>query len=90
MNNAKDGVVYFSLGSVVPSHLMPDDVKETFIKVFSKLKQRVLWKIDADTLPGNSSNVKIVKWLPQHEILGEYVIVLDNILFVLLILLNMK
>jgi hypothetical protein len=30
-----------------------------------------LWKWESDTLPGQLSNVKFGKWLPQADILGE-------------------
>lgn len=70
MDNSKNGVVYFSFGSVVPSEEMPDEMKLSFMKAFGKLKQNVLWKIRVDSLPGLPENVKISKWLPQHDILG--------------------
>jgi glucuronosyltransferase len=42
-----------------------------FLEAFSKLKQRVLWKWETESLPGQPSNVKLGKWLPQSDILGE-------------------
>ena len=58
------------MGSVVKSKDMPEDTRKAFVNVFSRLKQRVLWKWDADMhdLP---PNVKIGKWLPQQDLLGE-------------------
>ena len=44
---------------------------KAFLESFSKLKQRVLWKWETDSLPGQPSNVKLGKWLPQSDILGE-------------------
>jgi len=35
-------------------------------------EQHVLWKWESDTLPGQPSNVKFGKWLPQFDILREY------------------
>jgi hypothetical protein len=50
---------------------MPESKRNAFLEVFSKLKQRVLWKWETDTLPGQPKNVKLGKWLPQSDILGE-------------------
>jgi glucuronosyltransferase len=52
---------------------MKNATKEAFLQAFSKLKQRVLWKWEADSLPGQPSNVKFGKWLPQSDILGELI-----------------
>lgn len=71
MDNAKDGVVYFSLGSNLKSADMKPEVRNVILKVFSKLKQKVLWKWEEDNLPGRPENVEIRKWLPQQEILGH-------------------
>jgi hypothetical protein len=71
LDEAPDGVIFFSLGSHVQGYLMPESKRNAFLAAFSKLKQRVLWKWESDTLPGQASNVKFGKWLPQSDILGE-------------------
>jgi glucuronosyltransferase len=71
LDEASDGVIYFSLGSNLKSSEMPEDKKQAFLEAFSKLKQRVLWKWETDSLPGQPSNVKLGKWLPQSDILGN-------------------
>lgn len=71
MDNAKDGVIYFSLGSNVLSKHMPVEIKNTIMEVFSKVKQQVLWKWEEDVLPGQPKNVKISKWLPQTDLLAH-------------------
>jgi len=48
---------------------MPESKRNAFLGAFSKLKQYVLWKWESDTLPGEPSNVKLGKWLPQSDIL---------------------
>lgn len=70
MDEAKEGVIYFSFGTVVSPHTMPQEVLQVFVKVFKKLPQRVLWKIEAEDLPGLSKNVKLAKWVPQPGVLG--------------------
>ncbi|XP_044267725.1 UDP-glycosyltransferase UGT5-like isoform X1 [Tribolium madens] len=69
--NAKEGVIYFSLGSNIKSAEMPVEKREVFLKTFSKLKQKILWKWEDDVLPGQPSNVKLGKWLPQQDILAH-------------------
>ncbi|XP_044754963.1 UDP-glycosyltransferase UGT5-like [Coccinella septempunctata] len=71
MDDAKEGVVFFSMGSNLKSRDMPLHVRESILRVFSKLKTKVLWKWEDETLPGQPSNVKLSKWLPQSEILGH-------------------
>ena len=74
MDGSKDGVIYMSLGSHVPA---VEVYKEfgIFISVFKDLPQRVLLKSDSQ-YPGEvPSNVKISKWLPQQDILGEKIFV---------------
>ncbi|KAG8332804.1 UDP-glucuronosyltransferase 1-1 [Homalodisca vitripennis] len=69
MENATEGVVYFSFGTIIPAHQLPNQVLQIFLNVFKKIPQKILWKIDAETIPGLSDNVKIVKWAPQMGIL---------------------
>lgn len=71
LDEAKDGVIYFSLGSNLNSTDMPSEKRAAFLTVFSKLKQRVLWKWEADSLPNQPPNVMIRKWFPQADILAH-------------------
>ncbi|KAK8730233.1 hypothetical protein OTU49_008164 [Cherax quadricarinatus] len=41
------------------------------VQVFASLKQRVLWKWDKDTMDDLPPNVRLGKWLPQQDILGD-------------------
>lgn len=69
LDSAKDGVIYFSMGSNLKSADIPLEKRNALLKVFGKLKQKVLWKFETEdvALP---KNVKIQKWLPQQDILG--------------------
>jgi UDP-glucoronosyl and UDP-glucosyl transferase len=49
---------------------MPREKIDVFLKVFGRLKQKVLWKFE-DDLAGKPENVKIGAWLPQNDILGN-------------------
>lgn len=69
MDNAKDGVVYFSMGSNLRSKDWPEETKQKLLQMLGGLKQTVLWKFE-EQLPNIPKNVYISNWLPQLSILG--------------------
>ncbi|XP_047110697.1 UDP-glycosyltransferase UGT5-like isoform X1 [Schistocerca piceifrons] len=71
LDGAENGVIYFSLGSNVRSSTMPEHKRRAFIEAFAQLPQRVLWKWEVDSLPGQPENVMIAKWLPQQDVLAH-------------------
>lgn len=70
LDGAEHGAIFMSLGSFMQSSMMPPEKRETILKVFGSLKQRVLWKFEDDQqkLP---PNVMVRKWLPQSDILAH-------------------
>jgi glucuronosyltransferase len=50
---------------------MPKETLDTFIRVFSKLPQRVVWKWEENVPANVSANVMMVDWLPQQDLLGK-------------------
>lgn len=70
LDEAEEGVIYFSLGSYVKSTDMPKDKMQAILDGFSNLNQRVLWKYEDDSLI-LPDNVKIGKWFPQSDILAH-------------------
>lgn len=72
LDEAKEGVIYFSMGSNLQSKNFPVEKRDAILKVLSKLKEKVLWKWEDDVLPGQPPNVKLGKWLPQQDILRKY------------------
>ena len=72
MDSAKDGVIYFSMGSNLKSKDLPDEVKTSLLKMFGSLKQTVLWKFE-EVLPNLPKNVHILEWAPQQAILCKFV-----------------
>ncbi|VEN46985.1 unnamed protein product [Callosobruchus maculatus] len=71
LDNAKEGVVYFSLGSNVKSINIPEKLRKVLIEAFAELPYKVLWKFEADDLPGKPENVLIGKWIPQQDVLAH-------------------
>ncbi|CAH0731745.1 unnamed protein product, partial [Brenthis ino] len=70
MDNAKHGVIYFSMGSNLRSKHFPEELRQDLLKMFGELKQTVLWKFE-DNLPNLPSNVHILHWAPQQSILAH-------------------
>jgi glucuronosyltransferase len=71
LDESENGVIYFSLGSLVKTDTLAADKRDAFLQAFSELPQRVLWKWEADIIPGKPANVKIARWLPQVDILRK-------------------
>lgn len=67
----EDGFIFFSLGSAVTPSDMPEEYRKTLVQVFGSLKQRVLWKWNKDSMDDLPPNVRLGKWLPQQDILGD-------------------
>lgn len=75
INNAKHGVILFSLGTNLKSTQIPKKKKLQILDIFSRLKETIIWKWEDDNLPVNLSNVIVKKWLPQSDILGKIKVV---------------
>ncbi|XP_055852083.1 UDP-glycosyltransferase UGT5-like [Episyrphus balteatus] len=71
LDDAKDGAIYFSMGSGMKSSSMSIEIREAILGTFKSLKQRVLWKFEDTNLPGKSENVMIKDWFPQQEVLAH-------------------
>lgn len=77
MDDSKNGVIYFSMGSNLKSKHFPEELKRKILKMFGGLKQTVLWKFE-EVLPDLPSNVHILQWAPQPSILGELYLLLSS------------
>ncbi|GLH16132.1 UDP-glucuronosyltransferase 2B15, partial [Gryllus bimaculatus] len=69
IDGAEHGVIYFSLGTNILCKDLPPEKLQAILRALARLPQRVLWKFENDTLPGQPPNVRISKWLPQQDIL---------------------
>ncbi|XP_057651353.1 UDP-glycosyltransferase UGT5-like isoform X1 [Diorhabda carinulata] len=68
LDEGKNGVIYFSLGSNVNSNLLTEEFKKAVIESFAEIPHKVLLKMDGE-IQGFSENVLVRKWLPQQDIL---------------------
>jgi glucuronosyltransferase len=51
---------------------VPVHTQEKFLRVFARLPQRIIWKWEMDSLSQLPNNVKMVDWLPQQDLLGNF------------------
>ncbi|XP_041982970.1 UDP-glycosyltransferase UGT5-like [Aricia agestis] len=70
MDNSRDGVIYFSLGSLLQPQKMPIKMKRDLLNYFSALKQTVIWKL-GENLTDVPKNVHLFSWAPQQSILAH-------------------
>ncbi|KAJ8923421.1 hypothetical protein NQ315_001979 [Exocentrus adspersus] len=71
LDGAKEGFIYFSLGSNVKSKDLKKETLTAIIEALRQLPYKVLWKFEADELPGKPDNVKLIKWTPQQSVLAH-------------------
>ena len=71
LDKSTSGFIYFSLGSNLKSTDIPKELQNVLLSTFAELPYTVIWKFEADDIPGKPDNVVIRKWLPQEEILGH-------------------
>ncbi|XP_026314402.1 UDP-glucuronosyltransferase 1-7C-like [Hyposmocoma kahamanoa] len=70
MDTSVQGVVYFSMGSIIKSSTIPEETISRLIQILGSLKMTVLWKLDH--IPkGLPKNVHIRTWWPQSNILAH-------------------
>ncbi|XP_057660080.1 UDP-glycosyltransferase UGT5-like isoform X1 [Diorhabda carinulata] len=70
MNDAKDGVILFSMGSLFNGSTLGMHMKSALLRTFSKIKQKVIWSIDDQSII-TLDNVMIRKWVPQNDIMAH-------------------
>jgi len=71
LDNAHDGVLYFSLGSLIKLSTMPAEKINAILNVITSIPHKVIWKWEDDQLPRQMTNVMTKKWLPQFDILSK-------------------
>ncbi|CAG5058818.1 unnamed protein product [Parnassius apollo] len=68
VTNARSGFILFSLGSLIRASSMTKKHFDVILSVFAKLPQRVIWKWETE-ISNLPDNVRVLKWLPQHDLL---------------------
>ncbi|XP_052842639.1 UDP-glucuronosyltransferase 2C1 isoform X1 [Drosophila gunungcola] len=67
------GFIYVSMGSSVKAANMPEALRRMLVRTFARLPYHVLWKYEGSSadIKDLTSNVKLLRWLPQQDILGH-------------------
>lgn len=76
LDQSQNGVLIFSMGSLLPSAKMPIEWRNAFLAVLGRLKQNVVWKFEDEAVANVPANVRIERWLPQSDILAHPNVVL--------------
>lgn len=74
VDEASNGFIVFTLGSNAKASRMPEKTKKIFVRVFSRMRERVLWRMETSQeqlILKFPASVKIVDWLPQQDLLGS-------------------
>lgn len=71
LDSAHEGVLYFSLGSMIKMTSMPEEKLDAILKVIGSIPRKVIWKWEADELPRKLDNVMVRKWLPQFDVMSK-------------------
>lgn len=69
LDNAENGVIYVSWGSIINSQGMSRSLEQEFVGAFKRLPQTILWKWENDSLTATAKNIHIRSWMPQIDIL---------------------
>ena len=60
----------FAVGSAIQMNDMPIEMLNSFVEVFSRLPQRVIWQWKGEQKMDLPANIMTVGWLPQQDLLG--------------------
>ncbi|XP_053675024.1 UDP-glucosyltransferase 2-like [Anopheles nili] len=71
LDRSENGVVYFSLGTLIRSDSLNQRNINLFLEVFRSLPYDVLWKHDGDLDLNGTANIRMERWLPQQDLLAH-------------------
>ncbi|XP_016660305.1 UDP-glucuronosyltransferase 2B20 [Acyrthosiphon pisum] len=68
IDNAPNGVIYLTFGSVVLMTSLPENILRALKEAIARVPQKVLWKYEGEMVD-KPKNVMTRKWFPQRDIL---------------------
>ncbi|XP_019754233.2 UDP-glucosyltransferase 2 [Dendroctonus ponderosae] len=71
LDQAAEGVVYFSLGSNVNTSHLPAPMRQAILEVLAQRPQRILLKFDEPPATPLPANVMQRAWFPQQDVLAH-------------------
>ncbi|KAH8278405.1 hypothetical protein KR018_002703 [Drosophila ironensis] len=69
LDEAKHGVIYFSLGLEVLMKFLPENMQEPLLQAFGQVQQRVVWKSEIESMPNTTDKIYYIAKSPQRAIL---------------------
>ncbi|XP_037537401.1 UDP-glucuronosyltransferase 1A1-like [Nematolebias whitei] len=67
--SGQHGFIVFTLGSMVSD--LPEDITSVFLDAFGQIPQKVIWRYTGRVSENVPSNVKMMKWVPQNDLLAH-------------------
>ncbi|XP_033229945.1 UDP-glucuronosyltransferase 2B15-like isoform X1 [Belonocnema kinseyi] len=71
LNEASEGVLLFSWGSMVKASSLPKEKLSKILRVIASIPRKVIWKWEVSEIPERPKNLMIVEWLPQFDIMNH-------------------
>lgn len=71
LDDSKNGVIYFSMGSIIQGKSFPAEKRKAFLKAFEQVPQRVIWKWEGENMSGKIDKILLKSWAPQRDILDH-------------------
>ncbi|XP_029931090.1 UDP-glucuronosyltransferase 1-1-like [Myripristis murdjan] len=68
--SGEHGFVVFTLGSMVS--VLPEEIAAVFLEAFRQIPQKVIWRYTGPVPDDVPENVKMMKWVPQNELLAHH------------------
>lgn len=72
MDEADNGVIYISFGSLVKASTMPDDKLKAILGAIAELPYKFIWKWENKDTLMDKNKLYVANWLPQVDILGKF------------------
>ncbi|KAH8241261.1 hypothetical protein KR032_005720 [Drosophila birchii] len=71
MDEAEHGVIYFSMGLDILVKYLPDNMQQTLLQAFARVKQRIVWKHELSKTPNRTENIYAMAKVPQRQVLAH-------------------
>ncbi|KAF7660924.1 hypothetical protein LDENG_00272700 [Lucifuga dentata] len=68
--SGQHGFVVFAMGSMLSG--LPEELTAVFLEAFRQIPQKIIWRYTGSVPDNVSENVKIMKWVPQNDLLAHH------------------
>ncbi|KAH8385668.1 hypothetical protein KR200_006616 [Drosophila serrata] len=71
MDEAEHGVIYISMGLEILVRFLPQNMQQSLMQSFSRLKQRIVWKNEVSMSPNKTDKIYMMEKVPQRHVLAH-------------------